>query len=153
MSPQQIAFGATNLNLQNTIWSDTCPANPICDQKTTRSSFRTFDGSCNNLRKSLWGKSRTQYQRCHQPVYFDGVGQPRKAASGRDLPRYNKWKLILYCYVSEFNSHSNWHQCSFDIHYHCNRRGHPSRNRHYLGGDSWAICGPRFNFYSIADYE
>ena len=59
-----------------------------------------MDGSCNNLQKSFWGKSRTQFQRCHNPVYFDGVWQSRKAVNGNELPRYYHCHIFILYYAS-----------------------------------------------------
>ncbi|XP_046452862.1 chorion peroxidase-like [Daphnia pulex] len=57
--------------ISDTYFSDTCPADPICDEKAKTNPFRTPDGSCNNLLRSSWGKSRTQFQRLFVPVYAD----------------------------------------------------------------------------------
>ena len=112
---EQAAHGLQNFNLRDTILSDTCPVDPVCDGNTARSPFRTFDGSCNNLKKSFWGKSNTHFQRYLNPQYADGnshdsrdvvrkrnsmkknsnflsfivsgVWQPRRSISGNQLPR------------------------------------------------------------------
>ena len=85
LSPEQTAFGLSAYNLQDTNF---CPADHNCDKEFALSPFRTIDGSCNNIQFSVWGKARTQFQRCLKPVYSDGVWQPKKAASGNELPRY-----------------------------------------------------------------
>ena len=85
LTENQIAFGLSYLNLEDTNF---CPADNNCDKDFALSPFRTIDGSCNNIQFSIWGKARTQFQRCLKPVYSDGVWQPKKAASGNELPRY-----------------------------------------------------------------
>ena len=39
--------------------------------------YRTPDGSCNNLKKPIWGQANTALQRVLFPVYDDGVSRPR----------------------------------------------------------------------------
>ena len=72
LNADEAGFGLAQFNLRDTILSDTCPAVPSCDESTVRSPFRTADGSCNNLRVSSWGKSRTQFQRALVANYADG---------------------------------------------------------------------------------
>lgn len=73
LTPEEAGFGLNQFNLRDTILKETCPADPVCDQKTSRSPFRTLDGSCNNIKRSFWGKSRTQFQRALVPAYADGT--------------------------------------------------------------------------------
>ena len=39
--------------------------------------YRTFDGSCNNLRHPMWGTSLTPLNRLLPPVYENGFNTPR----------------------------------------------------------------------------
>ncbi|XP_032786422.2 peroxidase [Daphnia magna] len=86
LTPEEAGFGLTHFNLRDTILSDTCPSDPTCDQKTIRSPFRMLDGSCNNIKRPSWGRSRTQFQRALVPAYADGVWLPRRAQNGGELP-------------------------------------------------------------------
>ncbi|XP_057375639.1 peroxidase-like [Daphnia carinata] len=86
LTPDQTAFGLSQFKLRDTILSNTCPADPICDRKTLRSPFRTIDGSCNNIKNPSWGKSMTQFERATVPAYADGVWQPRVSQRGGQLP-------------------------------------------------------------------
>ncbi|XP_048249474.1 peroxidase mlt-7-like isoform X1 [Haliotis rufescens] len=54
-----------------------------CDSS---SPYRTMDGSCNNLRKPLWGRAFIPFRRFLEPAYDDGVSSPRQTAeSGNPL--------------------------------------------------------------------
>ena len=73
MNADEAGFGLSQFSLRGTILSDSCPADPVCDEDTVRSPFRTMDGSCNNLVRTAWGKSNTQVQRGLVAVYADGI--------------------------------------------------------------------------------
>ena len=72
LSPEEAGIGMSKFSLRDTIISDSCPAHPTCDRETAESPFRTIDGSCNNLERTAWGKSKTQFQRALLPHYADG---------------------------------------------------------------------------------
>ena len=38
--------------------------------------YRTIDGTCNNLRRPLWGASNTEFRRVLSAVYEDGISRP-----------------------------------------------------------------------------
>ncbi|XP_046638989.1 peroxidase-like [Daphnia pulicaria] len=103
LTPEEAGLGLTQFNLKDTILSDFCPADPICDEKTISSPFRTMDGSCNNLKYPSWGKSRTQFQRALVPAYADGVWLPRRTKNGSDLPSP---RLVSISVVLDKNSPS-----------------------------------------------
>ena len=46
-----------------------CPPDPVCDPLA---KFRTFDGTCNNLKTSKWGSAGTPLQRVLPNAYADG---------------------------------------------------------------------------------
>ncbi|XP_015118166.1 peroxidase [Diachasma alloeum] len=56
-------------------------------RKCQRSSYRTINGSCNNLENPTWGMAQTRYARLLPAIYSDGVWTPARARSGRPLPR------------------------------------------------------------------
>ena len=64
-----------------------CPFNPnlICN---VSSKYRTFDGTCNNLKNPLYGAANTPYKRfIANPKYGDGLNSPRSlSVSGAPLP-------------------------------------------------------------------
>ncbi|KAL3886201.1 hypothetical protein ACJMK2_026210 [Sinanodonta woodiana] len=62
---------------------------PDCTQAAT-SRYRTIDGTCNNLNKTLWGQSFTPFERM-LPAVYDNVDQPReRSTSGVLLPLARK---------------------------------------------------------------
>ncbi|XP_053407906.1 peroxidase-like [Mercenaria mercenaria] len=65
--------------------SSFCTARDVsCD---TNAKYRTIDGSCNNLKNPLWGRSNRQHRRLLQPVYDDDINSPRQISiSGNVLP-------------------------------------------------------------------
>ena len=85
LTADEAGFGLSQFSLRGTILSESCPADPVCDRETASSPFRTLDGSCNNLIRTAWGKSNTQFQRALVAAYADGVWAPRTARNG-DLP-------------------------------------------------------------------
>lgn len=75
--------GLKKYSIENTDLERFCLPEPSCHQ----SKYRTFDGSCNNLQRPLWGKSNTAYERLLQPEYEDGLHEPRtKSVAGSQLP-------------------------------------------------------------------
>lgn len=76
IKPEEVEIALSLLNLKDTTMSYMCPADPVCDEKTIRSPFRTLGGSCNNIKRSSWGKSRTQFKRALSSAYADGIKNP-----------------------------------------------------------------------------
>ncbi|CAH1962659.1 unnamed protein product [Acanthoscelides obtectus] len=62
----------------------------------TNSRYRSFDGSCNNLRNPVWGTPNTRYGRLLPPNYGDGISLPTRARSGNPLPLSRTVSLIMY---------------------------------------------------------
>ncbi|KAF2900909.1 hypothetical protein ILUMI_05314, partial [Ignelater luminosus] len=60
------------------------------------SKYRSYDGSCNNLRNPTWGTPQTPYSRLLPPIYGDGISQPTRAKSGRDLPSARTVSLVFF---------------------------------------------------------
>lgn len=50
------------------------------------SKYRTYDGSCNNVKNPRWGTAMTQFRRILNPDYCDGISAPRCALDGSELP-------------------------------------------------------------------
>lgn len=63
----------------------TCPFTQIttCDLN----KYQSFDGTCNNLKNSLFGAIETPFKRFLPPAYDDGFSQPRvRSVTGDYLP-------------------------------------------------------------------
>lgn len=76
----EIDFSQTDL-------ASRCPGDPVCPRQAARDPYRTYDGSCNNLHHTAWGKSNTPYTRILPPDYEDGVSEIRKTGvTGQQLP-------------------------------------------------------------------
>ncbi|KAG5895426.1 hypothetical protein JTB14_037585 [Gonioctena quinquepunctata] len=58
--------------------------------------YRSYDGSCNNLRNPVWGTPNTQYNRLLPPNYADKISNPPLAKSGNNLPLARSLSLVLY---------------------------------------------------------
>lgn len=86
LNADEAGFGLSQFSLKGTILGDSCPAEPVCDREMINSPYRTLDGSCNNLVRTAWGKSNTQFQRALVAAYADGVWAPRVASNGKALP-------------------------------------------------------------------
>ena len=59
-----------------------CPFNINANDGTCSSSsnqlYRSYDGTCNNLAYTWWGKSETPFKRILELVYDDGLNEPSK---------------------------------------------------------------------------
>ncbi|XP_011872591.1 PREDICTED: peroxidase-like isoform X2 [Vollenhovia emeryi] len=55
-------------------------------QSCQHSRYRSYDGSCNNLRNPTWGLANTRYGRLVRPRYSDGIQAPPGSIFGEDLP-------------------------------------------------------------------
>uniref|UniRef100_A0A1W7R9Z5 Peroxidase n=1 Tax=Hadrurus spadix TaxID=141984 RepID=A0A1W7R9Z5_9SCOR len=87
LTPDEVIFGLTQVDLTQT------NAQPLVRECVSQfqaqcqeSRYRTFDGSCNNLRNPSWGRSFICLRRILPPAYADGISVPRVAQSGRPLP-------------------------------------------------------------------
>lgn len=59
-----------------------CYKTPQCNSEEP---YRNMDGSCNNLKTPLFGKSLTPFQRVLNPIFEDHFNQPRLTVSGFPL--------------------------------------------------------------------
>lgn len=76
----EIDFSQTDL-------ASRCPGDPVCPRNAARERYRTYDGSCNNLKHTAWGKSNTPYTRILPPDYEDNISEMRQTGvTGTQLP-------------------------------------------------------------------
>ena len=75
------------IDFSQTELASRCPGDPICPHSAAREPYRSFDGSCNNLKHTGWGKSNSPYTRILPPDYEDGVSELRRTGvTGATLP-------------------------------------------------------------------
>ena len=72
---------------------------PICNENDR---FRTFDGSCNNIKEPKLGQALTPVQRILPNAYADNFLRPRRAKNGRSLPPARFVSTELTSGVSNF---------------------------------------------------
>ncbi|XP_046649809.1 peroxidase-like [Daphnia pulicaria] len=70
------------LSLRDTVLEKTCPETIACP---TVNTYRSFDGSCNNLMQPSWGQRDTIFQRLLPAHYGNGIDSPRLASDGSEL--------------------------------------------------------------------
>ncbi len=68
LSNEAAGIATQKLSVKDTALSGTCIQDPVCRP----SKYRTIDGSCNNLKSPLMGRSNTQLARYLAPDYDDG---------------------------------------------------------------------------------
>ena len=83
LSPNQAGFGLGAYPLKGTILGNSCPTPEQCNRNYP---YRMYNGTCNNLKNSLWGSASTAVQRTLLPEYSDGIWEPKVAKSGNLLP-------------------------------------------------------------------
>lgn len=66
----------STFKLLNTNFGKDCQNfhNPSCNGKGTK-KYRTYDGSCNNMKRRSWGKALSGFKRLIHPTYSDGIDQ------------------------------------------------------------------------------
>ncbi|XP_052282989.1 chorion peroxidase-like [Dreissena polymorpha] len=72
--------------------------------------YRTADGSCNNLLNPLWGRSQTPFARYLDPVYDDGISEPRTQSvlgGGVQLPNARKISREFHTNLINFMPNMN----------------------------------------------
>ncbi|KAL0125820.1 hypothetical protein PUN28_004702 [Cardiocondyla obscurior] len=65
-------------------------------QACQHSRYRSFDGSCNNLRNPTWGLANTRYGRLVLPRYSDGIRAPSKSIIGANLPLARAVSFMMF---------------------------------------------------------
>ncbi|XP_053207140.1 peroxidase-like [Panonychus citri] len=74
------------------------------------SRYRAYDGFCNNLRQTFWGKSNICHVRFLPPYYEDGIYLPRsRGVSGQPLPSPRTISLGLHESGEGETYYTPWH--------------------------------------------
>lgn len=73
----------SSFDLRNTPFANTCAPEPTCN---SASPYRSFDGTCNNLRAAGQGRAVGIFGRLLPAEYADGIGEPKRATDGGELP-------------------------------------------------------------------
>ena len=69
LSNEAAGVATQKLLVKDTALAGTCIQDPSCQPNA---KFRTIDGSCNNLKSPVMGRSNTQLGRYLAPKYDDG---------------------------------------------------------------------------------
>ncbi|GLV44154.1 Peroxidase [Carabus blaptoides fortunei] len=69
----------------------TAPAGPC-----QKARYRTYDGTCNNLRNPVLGTPNSRYTRLLGPKYGDGISTPTMSVLGNPLPGARLVSIALY---------------------------------------------------------
>ncbi|EFX83339.1 hypothetical protein DAPPUDRAFT_240129 [Daphnia pulex] len=91
LSSQQAALGLQGIDTRLSFLGDTCPRLPVC----LLNKYRTFDGTCNNLRQPSWGSARSPLERLAPPEYDDGIWEPKIRKAGKQLPNVRLIRNVL----------------------------------------------------------
>lgn len=87
ISRTRCAKELSKVKLDRTSLGDACASKynneTACDGANTK--YRSPDGSCNNLKRSFWGKANTAYKRLLFPAYKDGLSSIRELPNCREL--------------------------------------------------------------------
>ncbi|XP_039750758.1 peroxidase-like [Pararge aegeria] len=97
LANDECASFISTLNLRETEYGSECAQLErfTCRTNKMSSRYRTFDGSCNNPVKSSWGQALTGYKRLLHPRYSDGIEEPRRALSHKELPSARLVSTVL----------------------------------------------------------
>lgn len=69
--------------------------------------FRSFDGTCNNLRNPSWGMASSCFERLVDPDYADGTADKRVAISGNALPSPRRISLEIHAHFDNPTDYVN----------------------------------------------
>lgn len=99
LSADEAGIGLQGYDFGGTVFESSCSPTPSCSVATAK-TYRTFDGSCNNLESPKLGQSSTPLIRLLPPAYADGIWAPRVRRDGTPLPNA---RLISRTLVPDIN--------------------------------------------------
>ncbi|XP_049944066.1 peroxidase-like [Schistocerca serialis cubense] len=76
---------------------------PTCDASDI---YRRHNASCNNLEHPAWGMTSTAYTRLVKSVFLDGINEPKKSVTGKELPNPRVLRTHLFP-TGDFNDKIN----------------------------------------------
>ncbi|XP_046445457.1 chorion peroxidase-like [Daphnia pulex] len=91
LSPEQAGLGLQAIDTRLSLLGDTCPILPAC----VPIKYRSFDGTCNNLRQPSWGSALSPLERLAPPEYDDGIWEPKIRKFGQELPSVRVVRSVL----------------------------------------------------------
>jgi peroxidase len=110
LSPEQAGLGLQAIDTRLSLLGDTCPILPAC----VPIKYRSFDGTCNNLRQPSWGSALSPLERLAPPeyddgtlvnclyvctnyiaIYFSGIWEPKIRKFGQELPSVRVVRSVL----------------------------------------------------------
>lgn len=71
-----------------------CKTTPLTCNKFHK--YRSFNGTCNNLKYPNYGEAYSQFRRLIPPDYSDGISSPRKAKNGSELPSARTVSVVVH---------------------------------------------------------
>jgi peroxidase len=87
LSPAECSRHITSYTLTDTPLESSCESlHKSCSQEEILSQYRSIDGTCNHKNDGTQGSAFTAYKRLLHPEYLDGVQEPRRAVSKKQLP-------------------------------------------------------------------
>nr|CAH0110491.1 unnamed protein product [Daphnia galeata] len=87
LSNEAAGIATQKLSIKDTALGGTCIPDPVCRP----SKYRTIDGSCNNLKSPVMGRSNTQLGRYLAPKYDDGIWEARDIG----MPNSRRVRTVL----------------------------------------------------------
>ncbi|XP_013174136.1 PREDICTED: peroxidase-like isoform X2 [Papilio xuthus] len=82
---------------------------PICtayQSNCTKTRYRSYDGSCNNLANPTWGTPNNAYENMVQSNYADGVNSWPTASDGGSLP--NTREISIKIFIPKLEIEHKW---------------------------------------------
>ncbi|XP_057375088.1 peroxidase-like [Daphnia carinata] len=121
LSNEAAGIATQTLSVKDTPLASTCIPDPTCRP----SKYRTIDGSCNNVKSPLMGRSNTQLGRYLAPDYDDGVWESRdkgmpnsrtvRTVLAPDHDRMQKDVTLMLMQFGQFVDHDITHVPVFQL--------------------------------------
>lgn len=110
LTPEQILFGLAETDLKSMLQGNdvqNCEGQFNITTCRPTDRYRTFDGTCNNLRHPSWGMASSCFERLVDPDYADGTADKRVAMSGNELPLPRRLSLEIHSHIDNPTDYVN----------------------------------------------